>query len=221
MAIADFVARRREGESDADLAAWVRALEAAGVDALQVREKAPQAPGESGQPPADRRVLDDVRLALHASESLSVLVNGRPDLAVAAGAAGVHLPSAGLPVVTVREGWPELLIGVSTHHPGEVERAGRQGADYATFGPVFATPSKAAYGQPPDLGGLARACRHGLPVLGLGGVGPAGLVELAAAGARGAAAIRAFHPGPGLVEMAHAARRAWPRHGDTSTSGDF
>ena len=205
MAIADFEERRRAGESHAALSTWVRLLEEAGIDALQIREK-----GGAAGPPDDRRVLADLRLALAAAVRLRVLVNGRPDLALAAGAAGVHLPSAGLPVAAVRARWPGLLVGVSTHHPHEVKEALLQGADYATFGPVFETPSKAAYGPPPGLAGLARAARQGLPVLGLGGIGPAAIPELAEAGAHGAAAIRAFLPGLGLVEMVDAACRAWP-----------
>jgi thiamine-phosphate pyrophosphorylase len=172
------------GPADATFAAWLDLLAAAGVDAVQLR---------------DRELDDDAlyRLARRARERLPpscrVLVNRRLDLALAAGADGVHLPAAGLPVAPLRRRFGAgVLIGCSTHHPDEVAAARRGGADYAVFGPVYSTPGKAAFGPPPGLAGLARATALGLPVLALGGVTAARLGALAAAGAAGVAGIRAF-----------------------------
>ncbi len=145
----------------------------------------------------DRRLLELVRRSRELLPlAVPVLVNGRPDVALAAGADGVHLPAAGLPVSEVRRcserAGRRLLVGRSTHAPGEVRAARDEGADYVAFGPVHPTPSKAAYGPPPGLAGLAEAVRAGLPVIALGGVNPERLPPLAEAGAHGAAAIRAF-----------------------------
>lgn len=106
-----------------------------------------------------------------------LLVNDRVDVALAAGACGVHLPSSGLPPKAARELLGEnALIGVSTHTMYEVRRAVEEGADYVTFGPVFDTPSKRPYGPPVGLEALFSAAtlpREGktpLPVVALGGI---------------------------------------------------
>jgi thiamine-phosphate pyrophosphorylase len=139
-----------------------------------------------------------------------LLVNGRADVALAAGADGVHLPAAGLPLAPLRRLAAErgrlLLLGRSTHTLAEVEAARDEGADYATFGPVWATPGK---GPPSGVDGLRRAAALGLPVLALGGVDAGRLAAAAAAGARGAAAIRAFADAAATRAMADAAARAF------------
>ena len=75
-------------------------------------------------------------------------------------------------------------------------RARAGGADYATFGPVWATPSKAGYGAPVGLDRLREASRLGLPLVALGGVEPALAPQAVAAGAAGVAVIRAWLTGP-------------------------
>ncbi|MFQ5350231.1 MAG: thiamine phosphate synthase, partial [Thermoanaerobaculia bacterium] len=113
---------------------WVDDLARAGVGAVQLREK-------------DLGTAELLDLALDARRRLGdsglLLVNGRADVAVAASAAGVHLPTSGLPVVALRRRLGEgFLIGRSTHTLEEVEAAALAGADYVTFGPVYPTPSK-------------------------------------------------------------------------------
>jgi thiamine-phosphate pyrophosphorylase len=72
-----------------------------------------------------------------------LLVNDRLDVALAAGAHGVHLPAAGVPVADARRLLcPAALVGVSCHSVADVRRARDAGASFATFGPVFDTPSK-------------------------------------------------------------------------------
>ena len=194
-----------------ELEDWLRALAEAGVDGVQIRRK--ELPG--------RRLLELTRRARRAlppgspgPPAPALLVNGRLDVTLAAGADGVHRPSAGLPTREVRRLAEalglDLLIGRSTHDPDEVARARDEGADYVTFGPVFPTPGKAAFGEPPGLAGLGRAAAHGLPVLGLGGVSAERLPELAGAGAAGAAGIRCFARPAGLPALVEAARRAFP-----------
>jgi thiamine-phosphate pyrophosphorylase len=158
----------------------------AGVDWIQVREK-----------DLPDRVLF-AALKMLAPESrrfgVPVLLNGRPDLALAAGAAGVHLPSDGLPVSRVREEFPRpFMIVRSCHRIEEVLGAAEGGADAVTLGPVFPTPSKSAFGEPMGVKAFADACaRSPIPVFALGGVDASKLGTLADAGAAGAAAIRLF-----------------------------
>jgi thiamine-phosphate pyrophosphorylase len=126
-----------------------------------------------------------------------LLVNDRVDVALAAGADGVHLPSAGLPPAAARALLgAERLVGVSCHGAEDVERARRGGADFATFGPIFDTPSKRAYGAPVGLAALREAVPLGLPLVALGGVDASNAGEPAAAGAYGVAAIRAWLAAP-------------------------
>jgi len=122
-----------------------------------------------------------------------LLVNDRLDVARLAGADGVHLPSAGVPPAEARRFLgPGALLGASCHSRAEVERALGSGADFATFGPIFDTPSKRAYGPPVGLERLLEAASLGLPLLGLGGVDAGNATAVVRAGAYGVAAIRAW-----------------------------
>jgi thiamine-phosphate pyrophosphorylase len=85
------------------------------------------------------------------------------------------------------------LVGVSTHAADEVRAAAADGADFAFFGPVHATPAKAGFGPPQGVSRLAEATRAApLPVLAIGGVGADEALALRAAGAYGVAVIRAI-----------------------------
>lgn len=133
------------------------------------------------------------------------LVNDRLDVALACGADGVHLPSAGVPPGEARRLLgPDRLVGVSCHGEEDVRRAKQGGADFATFGPLHATPSKLAYGPPLGLGALARAAQLGLPLIALGGVDAGNAAEARASGAYGVAVIRAWlaAPDPGAAVLA-------------------
>jgi thiamine-phosphate pyrophosphorylase len=175
------------GSARDEASSWFAALAAAGVDAVQLREKQ----------------LDDLdlyELARRARAALPppglLLVNGRADVALAAGADGVHLPADGVPAGALRTRFGgRLLIGVSTHHLKEVERARREGADYAVFGPVYPLPPASGHGPAAGLAALARAAALGIPVYALGGVTLERFAEVAAAGAAGVAGIRLFRAG--------------------------
>lgn len=186
----------------ADFAPWCSALAAAGVPALEVREK----------DLADRELLDFAATARAALPAPGVvLVNGRLDVALAAGADGVHLPADGLPIAPLRRRFgTAVVIGRSTHRLAEVLRAKSDGADYITFGPVYETPSKAVFGPPVGLAALSRACAVGIPVLALGGVTLERFAELAAAGASGVAGIRLFQQREALAHIVRAARASFP-----------
>ncbi len=151
--------------------------------------------------------------AVTAATGAALLVNDRVDVALEAGADGVHLPAAGIPVAEARRRLgPERLVGVSTHGAAEVAAAAAAGADYATFGPVFDTPSKRRYGPPPGLEALAAAAREPLPLYGLGGVDPGNADAVRAAGAAGVACIRAVlaaaDPAAAVAALLHPAPRA-------------
>ena len=140
--------------------------------------------------------------------SVRVLVNDRLDVALAANAAGVHLGEKSLPMEVVAEwrrstGRLDFLVGVSCHSLESARAAERGGADYIFFGPVFATPSKAAFGAPQGTERLREVCASvGIPVLAIGGVNAENARECIAAGAAGIAAIRLFQDAGNEAELA-------------------
>jgi thiamine-phosphate pyrophosphorylase len=120
-------------------------------------------------------------------------LNDRADLALSLGFAGVHLREDSLPLAqhapVLRE---RLRFGVSCHSVEGVVAAQAAGAAFATFGPVFETASKAAYGAPVGLKLLEQAAaRTTLPLFALGGVTPERVRACREAGAWGVAAISA------------------------------
>jgi thiamine-phosphate pyrophosphorylase len=118
-----------------------------------------------------------------------LFLNGRVDVAAAAGVDGVHLGGGSLSIADVRAIAPSLSVAVSTHDAGQLR--GAAGADFVVFGPVFDTPSKrglvAATGTP----ALSQACAGPVPVLALGGIDETNARECLRAGAAGVACIRA------------------------------
>ena len=191
----------RRGLGAVTLPAWAAALGEAGVPAVQLREK----------DLADRAAFELLRQLRRALPASRLLVNGRADIALAAGADGVHLPADGVPTAALRRRFGDaLLIGRSTHAVDEVAREAQSSADYVCFGPVFASPGK---GTPVGLDALAAAAalgaKLGVPVLALGGVGLAELPRVAAAGAAGAAGIRLFQDLARMPEVVAAAREAF------------
>jgi thiamine-phosphate pyrophosphorylase len=129
-----------------------------------------------------------------AAHGAPFLVNDRVDVALSAGADGVHLPARGLPPAVARAMLgPGKLIGASAHSPRDVVEAAKAGADFCVFGPVFETPGKTAQG----LDGLASACRAAsVPVLGLGGVTHRNASRCTQVGAAGVACIRSILGSP-------------------------
>lgn len=171
----------------------------AGVDWVQIRERDLQA----------RELLELSRQAVaesivgsvmdEARPEVLVVVNDRLDVALAAGAAGVHLGresmSAGDVVRWCRSGNApaEFLIGVSCHSLEEAQEAEKNGASYVFFGPVFDTPLKRAFGPPQGVVRLGEICRAlRIPVMAIGGVNAENAAQCFDAGATGIAAIRLF-----------------------------
>jgi thiamine-phosphate diphosphorylase len=121
--------------------------------------------------------------------SVPVIVNDRADIAIAAGAAGVHLGPDDLPPQAVRSFAPAgFIIGVSVGADDEIANA--SGADYAGIGPVFQTGTKRDAGKPIGTGEFARlAAATGLPAVGIGGITAANAHQLLDAGAAGVAVV--------------------------------
>ncbi len=169
-----------------DLLLQASGLIRGGIDWLQIREKDLD----------DRTLFAAVKMLAPEARRFGcrLLLNGRPDLAVAAGAAGVHLPSHGLSTARVRKEFPRpFWIVRSCHAEAEVLEAAIEGADAVTLGPLFETPSKSAFGPAMGLAAFSEICRRSpVPVLALGGIQSEDLAAVAAAGAAGAAAIRMF-----------------------------
>ena len=181
-----------------DLAALAREAARGGVDRIQVREK--DLPGRS------LRALVSAIVDATSGTTARVLVNGRADVAVAAGAVGVQLPEDGLPVAAVRRAFPGLEIGASRHTVEAAQRAEGEGADFVLLGPVFATPGKEE--RVLGLGPIEEAARLlRIPVHAIGGIDPANARRVVEAGARGLAAIRAFLDVP-AADAARALRSA-------------
>jgi thiamine-phosphate diphosphorylase len=179
--------RRRFGAAwEPALVERVRAAARAGVHLVQVRER-----DLDGGPMTrlTEQCVDAVR-----GTRARVLVNDRVDVALAAGAHGVHLRADSMDAARVRRmAPPAFLIGRSVHSAGEaVEVGGRGGLDYLIFGAVFETMSKPGR-EAAGLDELAKvSAATALPVLAVGGISPPRAAGVARAGAAGIAAIGMF-----------------------------
>ena len=142
-----------------------------------------------------------------------ILINDRLDVALAVQAGGVHLGEKSVPAQEAKRlahtlGREDFLVGVSCHSLEAAKAAERNGADYLFFGPVFATPSKAGYGEPQGIERLAEVCRAlSVPVLAIGGVTRENCAPCLAAGASGIAAIRLFQDAADLPSLVQTLRR--------------
>jgi thiamine-phosphate pyrophosphorylase len=179
----------------------------AGVDLIQLREKNLNA-----------LVLYELTsqcAGLTEGTSTCLLVNDRADIAAAAGADGVHLTTGSIPTTVVRKTFGEdFLIGVSTHTVAEISGASTEGADFAVFGPVFATKSKLTYGDPVGLDSLRQvvAAVKPFPVLALGGIVLDRISDCVQAGAAGIAGIGLFEERSTLPAVVERIRQTFPRY---------
>jgi thiamine-phosphate pyrophosphorylase len=192
----------RRGLGGRPLPPAIQAAVDAGIDVIQIREKDLET----------RPLLELAQAAvtLACGSGSRVVVNDRLDVALAAGAGGVHLSGQSMPAEEVRTAVPPgFWIGVSCHSPEDVWAAEEAGADYALLGPIFETESKRLYGPPLGLSVLERAARgvRRMPVLGLGGITVERAAECMAAGAAGIAGISIFQQCDSLPERVKALRR--------------
>lgn len=166
-----------------ELVAVVGECLAAGLPAVQVREK------DLGA--GDLAFLCRRIRALTLDTQALLIVNDRVDVALAVGADGVQRTHASLAVEDIRAIVDKRLkIGASVHSLEDAVEAEIKGADWAVFGPVYATPSKRPWGPPQGVDRLAAvASRLRIPVIAIGGITPARVAEVRAAGAHGVAVI--------------------------------
>ncbi len=164
----------------------VRAAVEGGVTVVQIRDKGGTSRALYEEALEMRRLLDALNRPL--------IVNDRLDIALAVGAAGVHLGQGDLPCAAARRiAGRRMVIGVSVSTVDEAVAAERDGADYVSVSPVFPTPTKTDTPAPAGLAGL-RAIRLSvaLPVVAIGGANAGNAADLVAAGADGVAVVSAI-----------------------------
>ena len=169
-----------------------RKIIAWGADFIQVREK----------DLTDRRLFELTRkivkivkiVKMTRGSRCRVLVNGRADIAAAAGADGVHLTSSSPGISTIRKWIPNnFIVGVSAHTMSEIHAACADNADYILLGHVFPTASKQDMGAALGVDFLQHTCSGtSTPVLALGGITAERIPTVLEAGAVGVAGISLF-----------------------------
>ena len=184
-------------EAQETLLSKIAAAVDAGVDWIQIREK--DLLGKDCSSLTRKALQQAAKSSARKTAPTRILVNDQLDVAISERAGGVHLGEKSLPLaeakrlVENRGARKDFLIGISCHSLEAARAAASGGADYLFFGPIFATPSKAAFGAPQGLERLAEVCRavH-IPVLAIGGITLTNAADCLAAGASGIAAIRLF-----------------------------
>jgi thiamine-phosphate pyrophosphorylase len=178
------------GGSAAGILERIRLAAIAKLDFVQIREQDLSTSGLL------KMAREAIRIAREIS-STRLIVNDRLDVALAAGASGVHLGRESLPIAEVVN-WcrvgnapADFVVGVSCHGAEEARAAENAGANYVFFGPVFDTPSKRSFGPPLGLELLRDVCGAvETPVIAIGGANESTAADCIKAGARGIAAIR-------------------------------
>jgi thiamine-phosphate pyrophosphorylase len=180
----------------------IRVALEAGADWVQIREK------DLNAAPLLALVRDAVEIAAPQESARRTLVNDRLDIALAAGASGVHLRAESALAEAVvgwcREGNAPagFLVGLSCHTPQQARAAAAAGVDYVFFGPIFDSPAKREFGRPQGIERLREVCGAvTTPVIAIGGINEQNAAACVRAGASGVAAIRLFQPGPEPVSL--------------------
>lgn len=161
-----------------------------GATLVQLRE--PNAPG--------RRLVEEARalVALLRPLGIPLLVNDRVDVALAADADGVHVGQSDMKPQDARALiGPERILGLSITCLDDLARSDLAGVDYLGVGPVFGTTTKPDAAPPMGLSGLAAVrAATALPIVAIGGIGPAEAGPVRAAGADGVAVVSAIMAAP-------------------------
>ena len=179
----------------------IREAAIAGVDYIQLREKDLSTRDLEFLAREAFRVIREALPTNHDPLPTALLINSRTDIALAAGADGVHLRSDDVSPQEVNKMWTHsgagaparvspgiAQVAISCHSPAEVTQAAANGATLAVFGPVF----EKIKADPAGLAALREACNATIPVLALGGVTPGNAQSCLDAGAAGIAGIRLF-----------------------------
>lgn len=164
----------------------VRQLLQAGVRIIQYREKEK----------SKREKYEECRVIREMCKPAGVLfiVNDDVDIAILAGAGGVHVGQDDLPADAVRKlVGPEMIIGVSADTPGDVEDAIARGADYVGAGPVFATDTKPDAGVPVGLELIEFVAKnYKIPLVAIGGINENNIVDVRKRGVACSAMVSAL-----------------------------
>jgi thiamine-phosphate pyrophosphorylase len=177
-----------EAERRSRLLAKIAEAARAGVDYVQLREK-----DLSGRE-LELLAREVARVIESSGSRARLLINSRTDIALAVGAAGVHLRSNDISPAEARQIWRTAgrterpLIAVSCHTEAEVRQAVAAGADFVVYGPVFQKKGSETIGADE----LRHICEHRLPVFALGGITGENAQSCVESGARGIAGIRLF-----------------------------
>lgn len=176
-----------------------------GVGAVQLREKDLDGKELFSLAEKARNLCARYRAALY--------INDRIDVARAVDADGVQLGISSIPIEAARPLLgPDRMIGASTHSLIEAREAQRQGADFVLFGPVYFTPSKAAYGAPQGLAPLKKIVENiALPVYAIGGINIENVAEVMGAGVHGIALISAVMAASDPKKTSESFRRFFER----------
>lgn len=169
-----------------DLVTSVQRAIDGGVKAVQLRGK--------NLPAKELLKLGEKLRLLTSKSSVKFFINDRLAVAMALDADGMHLGQNSLSAGLVRKlSNNRFSIGVSTHNLREAKKAEEEGADFITFGPIFATPSKLVYGAPLGLNRLLNVTRRiNIPVFAIGGVTLTKIGDVISNGAYGIAVISAI-----------------------------
>ncbi len=168
--------RKTRGKNVFDIASEVIH---AGVTWIQLRDKE----GTRAQIYKSARILKSITSA----NSITLIINDHPDIALAVNAEGVHLGQDDLPLREAKKIMGEKIIGISTHNMEQALKAQEDGADYIGFGPIFKTKTKDA-GDPVGIDMIKEIKKHiTIPVVAIGGIKDDTIGEVISAGANAAA----------------------------------
>ncbi len=143
-----------------------------------------------------------------AKAGMLLIINDRVDVALAAGADGVHLGQADFPVPAARKIAPELIIGASAHNLRQALRAQDEGADYVNIGPIFSTGTKEGVERflgPGAIAQIAPSLR--IPFTVMGGIKESNIKQVLEMGARKVAVVTALTQAPDIAEAVRSFRR--------------
>jgi len=179
----------RRMTTNLSLPALIKKAVAGGVTVIQLREK-------------ECPTKEFFELALEVKKvippEIPLIINDRLDIALAAGADGVHLGQADLPVEVARKLLgPKAIIGLSVENFEQLQEAKNFPVDYLAISPVFPTPTKTDTGPAWGLEGLAQARRlTGRPLVAIGGINETNAFQVIQAGADGIAVVSAICASP-------------------------
>lgn len=167
------------------LTAIVKKACAAGIKAIQIREK-------------DLASSDLIKIVRKIKKETArfkscIIINDRLDIALLTNSDGLHSPENGLLPAQIRKFNSKLITGKSVHSLKEAKSAEKNSFDYILFGPIFKTPAKVKFGTPQGLDNLKKVCSAvNIPVLAVGGISSARVKKCLNAGAFGVAVIRSI-----------------------------